>query len=109
MKKIRSGSVFGIVMIVALAWINLLHLPWSIWLVLEQINTGWGGGTDIEMLALAPWTVELLSIPFLLAEIVFLLLFAFRSHSVTGIRTANVCLFAGALLQFGITNLFMWY
>ena len=109
MKKRRSGSVFGIVMIVALAWSNLLHLPWSIWLVWEQIETGLGAGTGMEMLALALLTVELLSLPALLAETVFLVLYGFREHSVRGIRCANICLFAGALLQFGLTNLFLRY
>ncbi len=108
MKKTKGSNVFGIILIVALSWANLLHLLWTVWLTVEQIETGWGGGTRIEMLSLAPLTLEMIFAPFLLAEIVYLILSAY-SQSVKGIKIANICLFVAVLLQYGLTNLFLWY
>lgn len=108
MKKTKGSNIFGIILIVALSWGNLLHLLWTIWLTVEQIRTGWGGGTGIEMLALMPWAIEWIFAPFLLAEIVYLVLSAYLP-SVKGIKIANVCLFATILLQYGLFNLFLFY
>lgn len=107
MKKAKDSNVFGIILIVALSWGNLLHLLWTVWLTLEQIETGLHGGTRIEMLALMPWAIEWIFAPFLLAEIVYLIVSAHK-RSVRGIKIANICLFAAILLQYGLTNLFMW-
>ena len=107
MKKGISCNVFGIILMVLLSWANLLHLLWTVWLTWEQIDTGWGAGTRIEMAALMPLGIQYLSMPVLAAEVVFLVLSA-KGETVRGIRIANICLFAAAILQFGLTDLFMF-
>ena len=108
MKKEKTCNVLGIVLIVALSWINILHLLWTVWLTVEQINTGWGAGTGIEMMALAPLGIQYISMPVLAVEILFLVL-SVKRKTANGIKIANICLFAVALLQFGLTDLFMFY
>ena len=108
MTKTRSCNVFGIVLIVALAWANLLHIFWTVWLTLEQIKTGWGGGTGMEMLFLAPWFIEVLTFPVLLAEIVYLAL-STRWQTVRGVKIANIILFVLMMVQIGLTHLFVMY
>ena len=108
MTKTKSCNVFGIILIVALAWANLLHILWTVWLTLEQIETGWGGGTGIEMLFLAPWLIEVLSFPVLLAEIVYLALSG-RWTTARGIKIANIILFVLMMVPIGLTHLFVMY
>ena len=108
MKKVRNCNVFGVILIVALSWANLLHIFWTVWLTLEQIETGWGGGTGIEMLFLVPWLIEVLSFPALLAEIVFMILSA-KWKTVRGIRIANIVLFALMMIQISLTHLFVMH
>lgn len=108
MTKTKSCNVFGIILIVALVWANLLHILWTVWLTLEQIETGWGGGTGIEMLFLAPWLIEVLSFPVLLAEIVYFALSA-RWTTARGIKIANIILFVLMMVQIGLTHLFVMY
>lgn len=105
MKRNERINVFGAIMITPLALVNLCHLGWTYWLVAEQIRTGWGFGTNMEMMMLAPWMTELLSMPVLIAEVVFLVLACFkRPHR--GLLIANIALFTSAAIQFFLTNFF---
>ena len=108
MKKKKTCNVFGIILIVALSWANLLHILWTVWLTLEQIKTGWGGGTGLEMLFLAPWLIEVLSFPALVAEIFYLVLSA-RWETVRGVKITNIILFAMMVIQIALTHLFVMY
>ena len=76
-------------------------------LTVEQIKTGWGYGTDMEMLALLPWMTELLSAPVLLAGVVYGILSIFFRHE-KRLMVTNALLFALAAAQIGLTNLFLF-
>ena len=108
MKKHTGMSIFGIFVIVALTLCNLAHLLWTIWLCAEQLQTGWGGGTGLELGVLYPWLTELLCLPGLLGSAVFFILSIFRRPQ-RKLITATGILFSLLLLQFGLTNLFIWY
>lgn len=105
--KYHAMNVFGVISIVMLVLVNLGHLIWTVWLIVEQIQTGWGYGTNIELAALLPWLTELLCIPAIVTAVVYLVLSCFFRHK-KGILIANILLFTCAMLQFGVTNLFMW-
>ena len=107
MQKGKKMRVLATLLLVALSWVNLLHLLWTVWLTVEQVKTGWGYSTDLEMLALLPITQETLSIPILVACVVYFILSIFYPHEKRLLRT-NILLFSAAVLQFGLTQLFMW-
>ena len=59
-------GIFGAILICALVIANLVNLPWTFWLVIEQFETGWGYGTNMEMMVLLPLAVEFLCLPVVL-------------------------------------------
>lgn len=101
-------TIFGIVMLSLLSLVNLSHILWTYWLTVEQIKTGWGFGTSIELAVLYPWLTELFCAPVLLAAAVYLILSCFKEQR-KSILIANCILFAAAIAQYLLTNLFIWY
>lgn len=108
MKRYHAMNVFGVILIVMLALVNLGHVLWTWWLISEQLQTGWGYGTNMEMLVLMPWMTELVCVPAMIAGVVYLVLSFFLRHK-KGILAANIILFACAAVQIGVTNLFIWF
>lgn len=108
MKKKSEGMiVFGAIVTLLLSLVNLSHVLWTWWLVSEQIKTGWGFGTNIEMAVLYPWMTELLCVPALTAAVVYLIMSCFKRHSKL-LLTLNILLLVCAVAQFTVTNLFIW-
>lgn len=62
----------GWILTALLAGTNAVHLLWTVWLTVEQVRTGWGYGTSMELAVLMPW------------------------------------LLIAAVVQYGVTNLFIW-
>lgn len=107
-EKHHVMNVLGVVTIVMLVLANLGHLLWTAWLIAEQAKTGWGYGTNMDLAVLMPWITELLCAPAMIAAVVYLALSCAFRHK-KGILIANIVLFTCAVLQFGVTNLFIWY
>ena len=103
--KESKTTIFGILLLPALSLVNISHLLWTFWLTVEQIKTGWGYGTNISTLGLVPMVIQRLSIPVLLAALLFFVLACFNRRR-KSILIVNLCLFFAALLQFGIFWLF---
>lgn len=108
MEENKAITVYGIIVIYLLSIGNLLHLFWTIWLTIEQIKTGWLYGTNLELGVLFPWLVELLCSPLLIAGIVYFVLHMLKPSN-KNICIANIALFSLLVLQFFITNLFIWF
>jgi|GEM_PF-3092156 len=108
MKRSEVMSALGIVVIIMLSLVNVSHSIWTVWLVLEQIKTGWGMSTEMEMFVLWPWTVELFCSPVLLGGIVHSIVAIFKRPK-KGIFIAELILLGLAFAQYGITNLFIWF
>lgn len=51
---------------------NIIFLFWTIVLTEEQIRTGWGYTTDLELFVLIPVILSMLTIPIIIMELVFL-------------------------------------
>ena len=108
MKKKSEGMlVFGAIVTLMLSIVNLSHMLWTWWLVSEQIETGWGYGTNMEMGVLYPWMTELICVPAMIAAVVYLIMSCFKGHSKL-LLALNILLFVCALGQFVVTNLFIW-
>ena len=112
MKAKKKGStpvyVYGIVMIFVQAVAELVNLPWTLWLTAEQINTGWDGGTGIEMLALLPFTSYIFTIPVIIGVLLYFTLHIFKGSDRT-IFITNIVLLLLLVSQIAITILFMFY
>ena len=106
MKHIGT-TVFGTVTAVMLSFANLIHLPFTFWLVSEQIKTGFGFGTKVEMGALLIWIAEIVAAPALIAGGIFLILHI-RRRATRPIGVLNIILFFLALAQYALTNLFLF-
>ena len=70
-----TKKVFGIILFVIFIIINLLHIYWPIHLIMEDISLGTIKGTGIEMGFLYPLMIEIISIFFILIEVVYLIVF----------------------------------
>lgn len=105
----KKNTYYGIVCIVFLSIISLFHLFWTITLSIEQIKTGWGNGTSLELGVLYPLLIEFISIPFLITEIIFLSLYFIKYKVPKSILIINVVLFISLLMQYAITWLFIIY
>ena len=101
-------NIFGSIACQLLAIANVVHLLFTLGICAEQIETGWGYGTNWEMGALLPWFVEFLSVPAILVGIVFLVMNLWKkSEKVIFILCA---VFLGLeLVQIVLTNLFLFY
>lgn len=108
MKKSDSMNVFGVFTCLFLLAANLLHIIWTVWLLSEQMKTGWGYGTNMEMAVLYPWMCELLSLPVIIAGIVYFVLSVWK-RSEKWITISTVILFVLYLAQIFITNLFIFF
>ncbi len=70
-----TKKVFGIILFVIFIIINLVHIYWPIHLIMEDISLGTIKGTGIEMGFLYPLMIEIISIFFILIEVVYLIVF----------------------------------
>lgn len=108
MKRSDGMNVFGTLLSMALAIANLVHAFFTWGICAEQIKTGWGYGTNWEMGALLPWFVELLTVPIILAGIVFLAMNLWKK-SEKAIFILCVIFLACEVLQIILMNLFLFY
>ena len=72
----KKINIFSIIMIILLVLINLAHLLWTVWLTIEQVKTGFGFGTNMELGVLYPWLTEILSYPVIITEIIYIIISA---------------------------------
>ena len=112
MRRERKQSmlmvVFGLIVLIGLILANLASLLFTVDLTIEQVGSSWGDGTRIEMLALIPWMIELACVPLVGAGAAYLILHGWFT-SRRGLLIANAALYALLLMQFVLTNLFMFY
>lgn len=108
MKHSSKLTVFSNILTPLLALTNVSHLLWTCWLIAEQVRTGWGFGTNMELAVLYPWLTELLCTPVLLASLVYFILSCFYKPNRTAL-IINICLFAATIVQFTLTNLFIFF
>ena len=108
MKEHKGMNVFGAIVMVLMAVVNLLHGFWTYCLIAEQIKTGWGFSTNLEMMVLMPWMLELICLPVLLTEVVYFIMSCFKRHD-RSVTVWNIVLFSLAIAQYLVTNLFIFY
>ncbi len=87
---------------------NLAHLFFTIITIVEQIQTGWGFGTDLEMFVLYPWFIELLiCLPAIAVYIVYILIFPNKPF-LKWLLVSDTLLFGAIIIQILITNVFIF-
>ena len=111
-------AVFAAILLCGLIIANLVNLPWFVLLLIEQIQTGWGYTTDMEMMVLLPLGVEFLCLPVLFVALIYVVLCyipKIKQNYLNNARTdnhkmfkANVSLFIMLILQIVCTNVFIW-
>ena len=108
MKKSIGMNAFGTICCITLAFVNLVHAFFTWGICAEQFKTGWGYGTNWEMGVLLPWFIELLSVPIMIAGVVYLIMH-FWKKSEKAISILCASFLALEIIQIGILNLFLFY
>lgn len=106
--KNKKMDTFGVVMVALHAIANVMQLMWTVFLSLEQAQTGWGYGTDFEIAVLVPWLLEILCTPVVLAGTVYLICACFYPHR-KKVMFGNLALYLLLVGQYLATNLFIWF
>ena len=111
-------GIFGAITWCALIFVNLVNLPWFVWLLIEQVQTGWGYGSDMEIMVLLPLAVEFLCIPVFFVALIYVVLCYIPKIKQNYLNSGqpdnykvfkiNVGLLIGFVLQIGVTNVFIW-
>ena len=100
-----TKKVFLIILLVCFIIFNLIHILFPIWLIVEDIKNGTIVSTSIELAVLYPWIIEILSIPFVVAEILVLLIFIKVKYN----NIANLVFFFFYLFQVIIFNILLLF
>ena len=103
MRKSTKKAV-AIILAVIFVFINLIHVYWPIYMISEDIKNGTVEGTGIEMGALFPWFIEALSIPFVSAEIIYLI----ALRKVKYFNVFNCVVFCAYILQVILFNVLLF-
>ncbi|MBQ8293152.1 MAG: hypothetical protein IJX78_05075 [Bacilli bacterium] len=106
MNKKELVGIYGLIITVILAISNLQSLFFTICLVIEQIQTGMGFGTLLEMFTLMVWISHLICFPAILGSIGYFILHIMWSSD-RRVLIANIALFSFLVFQILITNLFI--
>ncbi len=99
--NVLGGVTFGCSIVA-----NLSQLLWTFWLTKEQISTGWGFPTQMEMFVLVVWFTQILCIPALILGGVYLLLHI-KKKSVKWLFVSNAVLLATLAVQYILINVFI--
>ncbi len=99
--NILGGVTFGYSIVA-----NLTQLLWTVWLTKEQIQTGWGFPTNMEMFALVVWMTQILCLPALILGAVYLILHI-KKKSVKWLFVSNAVLLAALAIQYILINVFI--
>lgn len=103
-----KNDVFGLVALIILAIGNTLHLVVFLSMLSEQIQTGWGGSTNIEMGALYIWLFEVLVMIGAVVSIVLYVVSLVRGDRKSK-AIANASLIVALIAQVVLTNIFIFY
>lgn len=98
-----TKKVFSIILMIIFIIINLFHIIWPVWLIIEDIKTGTMHGTGIELAVLYPMILQLCTIPFVLAEIIYYIVF----YKVKYFHVGNFVAFMLYLFQVGLFYLLL--
>ena len=79
---------------------NLFLIGWTIILTIEEIETGFGYGTNYEMMTLIPIIKQIICFPIVIISIIYFIKYRDRR---------NIILFVLLILQYILLNLFMFY
>lgn len=104
----RKNSFCGILALIFSTLLNLVHFPLFVLVLIEQINTGWGYGTNLEMGVLFWWIAEyIMVVPLLVSAGLFVASMVKRDYKVK--IAINAVLLVLCVLQIVLTNVFFIY
>ena len=103
----RKNNAFGIVALIILSFCFFANLSLFIPMFVEQIKTGFGYGTDIEMGSLIVWLFNGLSLVPLSVGIVFTIISIVKLDYKWKIAT-NISLILLTIIEMALTTIFMF-
>lgn len=104
----NSKSVFSVITTISLIIANIFHILFTILIIIEEIQTGIGYTTNLEILVILPWIIEIvICLPVIVLAIVSFCVSS--KNNIKRINIINISLFTFLLLQLIIFNIFIWY
>lgn len=98
----------GFIPLLILIISNVIHLPLTISIIFEQINTGFGYGTDYELGVLYYWIIEFILILPIILSLIFILIM-FKEKNLKKEILNRLILLLILILQIALSNLFIFY
>ena len=105
--KERKNNVFGLISLIIGSICFFVNLGLFLPMLSEQIKTGFGAGTDIEMGALIVWLINGITIIPLIICVVFTVISVIKSDYKWKIIT-NISLIALTVVMMVLTTVFMF-
>lgn len=105
--KERKNNVFGLISLIIGSICFFVNLGLFLPMLSEQIKTGFGHGTDIEMGALIVWLINGITIIPLIICVVFTVISVIKSDYKWKIIT-NISLIALTVVMMVLTTVFMF-
>lgn len=88
-------KITKIILLINFIVFNTLYFIWPLNLIIEDIKNQTMIGTDIDLAVLYPWLISLISIPIIIFQIIFMIIFRkYQSY-----KTSNTIAFYLFLLQ----------
>jgi hypothetical protein len=86
-------------------FLNIIHIYFPIHLIIEDIKNKTIYGTNLEIMVLVPWIIELISIPLIIGEVAFLIICRKMKHK----KTMNVLIFSTYIVQTILFNILLLF
>ena len=95
------NKIADISLMVCFIIMNVMHLLFTLWVIIEQFSMS-GAGTNMEMVVLLPFILEICTLPAIIFEIVCLIIFKGK------FKLANIVFFVLFIAQTLIFNVLIY-
>jgi len=105
----KASNTLGFVSLGILAFGNLIHLFFTIRLIIEEIEMGWGYGTSMDIGTLWVWIAELITaLPGIILATIYLCS-SKKEEKDFKVLLTNIILLGFIVFQIIISNIFIFY
>lgn len=101
--------VAGLVEMIALIACNILHGVWTYSVIAEEVKTGWGHPTNMDLFVFYPWILEFVSIPLVVAGIALFISAGVLKQPSKKIIIPTAIIYGLYLAQVIVTNVLLCY
>ena len=105
MSSKKPANVYDVLCLISSSIAFFPNLLFFLYLLAEQIQTGWGFPTELEMAVLIVWIIQMLAAPFLIFGIIGAIIAFFKKRR-SGVLIANSAVITLTVITAALTVLF---